>query len=199
LALSSGDGTPRWIEPVESLDSGEYILGGVTSLHLARGRGTGYGVYLTTKRIIGIKRKWTRLLFLPIDAGLFLFVIFGTFKFHLDLDPLIGLLFVFLLPGVDYANRRTTSWLGGRILDRADRDIPQQLSRRWDFHAQRAEILYIETIRVSEKKQTFEIFFNDPKRKPITIKISGIEQYSILTRLLEKFSRIEPAVMLRQF
>src|SRR2546426_1338363 len=71
--------SPRWIEPDESLEPGEYLLGGSTSTNLARGRGVGYGLYFTNRRIIGMKRRGIGLIILAAASVLALIALFLPF------------------------------------------------------------------------------------------------------------------------
>jgi hypothetical protein len=198
MALTSPSGTIQWIEPVESLDYGEHILGGVTSTHLTRGHLGGYGVYLTNKRIIGVERK--RIGLVVFSAGLGGTITYLTAIFILHLDPLVLLFLPFLLTALDYFDKRVTHWVGERFLARGDADLPRQLKRKRDFEANRAETYSLQTTRYSSQKGTLNLVFKEPKRKMVSVKISGKgDQFLRLGNLIAQFSKLPPPVRFQEF
>jgi hypothetical protein len=196
FAVPSPIASPRWIEPDESLDPGEFLLGGSTSTNLSRGRVVGYGLYFTNRRIIGIKRKRIGQVILVTAAALGLAVL--LIQFLLLHDPLTG----FLTPlfyGVDPLSRYLTQKFGEKILSRADNDKSKQLRRKRDFEAKREEISAIHLGRTSKNAWRLDIVYKDPGKKEIRIKIAGGKHYQILRDLVDAFSRIQPTIYFREY
>jgi hypothetical protein len=189
FATPSPIASPRWIEPDESLDPGEFLLGGSTSTNLSRGRVVGYGLYFTNRRVIGIKRKRIGQVILVTAAGLGLTGL--LIQFLLLRDPLLGLLAP-LFYGVDPASRYLTQKFGERILSRADKNKSRQLRRKRDFEARREEISAMHLGKSSKHAWRLDIVYKDPEKKEIRIKIAGGKHYQILRDIVDAFSRIQP-------
>src|SRR6059036_805664 len=109
--------SPRWIEPDESLEPGEYLLGGSTSTNLSRGRAVGYGLYFTSRRIIGIKRSGIGLIILAAAVVLALTaVILPLIILH---DPFVSFVSTPLPAIADPVSRYLTKKFGERFLSRS--------------------------------------------------------------------------------
>ena len=188
--------SPRWIEPDESLEPGEYLLGGSTSTNLARGRLVGYGLFLTNRRIIGVKRKGFTLILTIAGIGLILaYLALEFLYFH---NPFSGFSSL-LLPAVDPASRYLTQRFGEKFLSRSDRNISRQLKRKRDFEAWRDEISALHLGKTSNKAWRLDIVFKDPEKKEARIKITGRKHYQIIRDLVEQFSRIQPTFYFREY
>jgi hypothetical protein len=188
--------SPRWIEPDESLDPGEYLLEGLTSTNLARGRIVGYGLYFTNRRIIGIKRKGIGLIILGAAS------ILGLITLLLPILLLHEAFFGLLSPlffAADPLSRYLTQKFGEKFLSAADKDKSRQLKRKRDFEVRREEISALHLGKTSNKGWRLDIVFKDPEKKEARIKISGRKHYQIIRDLVEQFSRIQPTIYFREY
>jgi len=72
----------RWKEGTEGLQFGELFLGGIASTYLGRGKSSGYGLYFTDQRVIGVRmRLIAQALLAPyliVIISLYLLVCFET-------------------------------------------------------------------------------------------------------------------------
>ena len=172
-------------------------MGGSTSTNLARGRVVGYGVYFTSRRIIGVKRKGVSLILSIASAGLILPSLFIPFLyFH---NSLLGFLAGLLPVVADPVSKYLTRKFGERFLSRSDKDKSRQLKRKRDFEARRDEISALHLGKSSKKAWNLDIVFKDPDKKEVRIKISDGKQYLILRDLVEAFSRIQPTIYFREY
>jgi hypothetical protein len=188
--------SPRWIEPDESLDPGEYLLGGSTSTNLARGRLIGYGLYFTNRRIIGVKRKGIGLAILIVATGLIAAYLIFTLFFS---NPFLGFLSVPLPALLDPASRYLTQKFGEKFLSRSDKNISGQLKRKRDFETKREDISALYLSKSSKKAWKLDIVFQNREKKDIRINISGGKHYQILRDLVDAFSRIQPTIYFREY
>ena len=189
--------SPRWIEPDESLEPGEYLLGGSTSTSLARGRVVGYGVYFTSRRIIGVKRKGVSLILSIASAGLILPSLFIPFLyFH---NSLLGFLAGLLPVVADPVSKYLTRKFGERFLSRSDKDKSRQLRRKRDLEVRREQISAFYLGKTSKKEWSFDIVYKEPGKKDVRIKIAGGKHYLILRDLADAFSRIQPTIYFHEY
>ena len=173
------------------------MLGGSTSTNLSRGRLLGYGLYLTNRRIIGVKRNGIGLIILIAGVGsLATFQIIAFLYLH---DPLIGFASLLLTGAADPGSRYLTQKFGERFLSRGDRNISGQLKRRREFEVRREEISALYLSKATKKTWKLDIVFKDQEKKEIRINISGGKHYHILRDLVEAFSRIQPTIYFHEF
>ena len=84
----------RWKEGTEGLQFGELFLGGVASIYLGRGRSSGYGLYFTDQRVIGVRMPLiTQALLAPyliVISSLYLLLFFelGSREYYSSFSPL---------------------------------------------------------------------------------------------------------------
>ena len=189
--------SPRWIEPDESLEPGEYLLGGSTSTNLARGRGVGYGLYFTNRRIIGMKRRGIGLIILAAASVLALIaLILPFFILH---DPFLGFVSLPLPAVADPVSRYLTKKFGEGYLSRSDRDKSRQLRRKRDLEVRREQISAFYLGKTSKKEWSFDIVYKEPGKKDVRIKIAGGKHYLILRDLADAFSRIQPTIYFHEY
>lgn len=188
--------SPRWIEPDESLNPGEYLLGGSTSTNLARGRIVGYGLYFTNRRIIGIKRKGIGVIILGAAS------ILGLIALLLPILLLHEAFFGLLSPlffATDPLSRYLTQKFGEKFLSVADKDKSRQLKRKRDFATRREEISALYLSKASKKAWKFDIVFKDREKKDVRININDRIHYQILRDLVEAFSKLQPTIYFHEY
>src|SRR2546422_9493359 len=120
--------SPRWIEPDESLEPGEYLVGGSTSTNLSRGRILGYGLYFTNRRVIGIKRRGIGRIILTAAVVLTTTaLIFQPIVLH---DPFLSFASFPLTAIADPVSKYLTRKVGEGFLSRSDKDKSRQVGRK---------------------------------------------------------------------
>ena len=172
-------------------------MGGSTSTSLARGRVVGYGVYFTSRRIIGVKRKGVSLILSIASAGLILPSLFIPFLyFH---NSLLGFLAGLLPVVADPVSKYLTRKFGERFLSRSDKDKSRQLRRKRDLEVRREQISAFYLGKTSKKEWSFDIVYKEPGKKDVRIKIAGGKHYLILRDLADAFSRIQPTIYFHEY
>jgi len=189
--------SPRWIEPDESLEPGEYLLGGTTSTNLSRGRIVGYGLYFTNRRVIGIKRRGIGRIILTAA------VVLTTTALILQLivlhDPFLSFASFPLTAIADPVSRYLTKKFGEGYLSRSDKDKSRQLRRKRDLEVRREQISAFYLRKTSKKEWSFDIVYKEPGKKDVRIKIAGGKHYLILRDLADAFSRIQPTIYFHEY
>ena len=196
----------QWHEPVEGLEFGEVLIGGLASTYFARGRFPGYGLYFTDRRLIGIKmRLITRAVEAPILALVIIFYAFVLFETFSRTQAGLGLILLPALPPItDLVLRFLTRRLAERIVSRKGQDVTKMLARRRDFELRRNEIeefLMQSAPRRLSLGMTHGYLRIIPKdhRQVLEVKLYGWRQSQKLRELVIRFSSREPKVRAMEY
>jgi hypothetical protein len=194
----------QWREPIEGLEFGELFLGGMASVHLARGHLAGYGFCFTDRRIIGFKmRRVSLALKVPFIAAIGVLYVFIVFEILSGTGPWFAILAPSVIHVVDWPAAVLTNRISERILSRTAADPSKLMKKRKDFELRKNQIEELtmknpgkglSRLRTGGTGGYLRITQKDYRSKPIEIKINGWKQHQRLRDLVINFSSREPKV-----
>ncbi|ADM28060.1 hypothetical protein Igag_1254 [Ignisphaera aggregans DSM 17230] len=166
--------------------SEEVVLGGITSLEL----GGGYGIYVTNRRIIGVKKglfvKKVLSGLLSLIITVLIFVIIGLLTFGVAVGGTLGVMFGLLM--MRFGRWITKTIAPGLVRDTNPKSLAE-LDTNKDYEIRKEDIDYIEI----KEPYMFESGYikivrkGGSKDKEKHISISDRYEYEYLLELLRKF------------
>lgn len=194
----------QWHEPIEGLDFGEVLLGGIASTYLGRGRSIGYAIVFTDRRIIGVRlRRITQAILLPYMIAIGALYILTVFV--LGAGSLLLILLPMVLWGADTSLRVLWKRFSERVVSRRESDPARLVRRKRDFEVKRDTIeeLLVKNaprgLTLGLDKGYLKIFRKSDPAEPIEIKIHRWQQSQKLRDLVIRFSSREPKVKAMEY
>ena len=189
----------QWYEPIEGLEFGEIYLGGMASTYLSRGWSTGYAVFFTDKRAIGVRMgNRTRALLLPYSIAIASLYILAIFFIKSELWLIV--LFPLVVWVADTVLRFVARKLAERVISRWGADAAKLMKRKRDFEFRRNDIeeLLMQNVgrglSLGRMAGYLKITPKDHSLQSITIKIHRWNESERLRDLVINFSSREPKV-----
>ena len=189
----------RWNEPAEGLEFGEIFLGGIASINLGRGRSSGYAVYFSDRRIIGV---WTRFVARALLIP-YLVVIGSLFVLTVIRFSSRDTLFLFLplvLIVADQAFRILSRWLAERFISRKGAEVARAVKGKKNLEVRRSDIggLLMKSpergISLGYSGGFLRIILKQGEQGMVEIKIRGLNQYHSLRELVIRFATSDPKI-----
>lgn len=176
------------------------MLGGVTSTRLVRDRRPGYGIYFTSKRIVGVRRRFPALTINLMLLGLLVSFAFFFTILNRPISP-YDLLVSILIPLSGPVFGALSSSVADRMLARGDSDLKRQLRRKREFDIPREQILDLSIQHPFKKfygmrNGVFNIRLKQYGTSTFSVNVNGWNQYVKLRELVIAFSKFQPPVSL---